>query len=372
MAETLRTNGAEFSVQTEAEPTSERLLIPQADIITVSGPHYVYKTTAAAIAAGKDDDPRNQELQRMLQIQGIDFMPVGQLVRIDTERETGKPFVEAFRYPGERDYYYDTRQEKIMREVRIPHLVVSPTGEFIYETQQPVIVEGRYSGFIGAKVAGEQSGRRYAPKIERVLFWCSDEKELRDRAIERDHGKNPDLTPEQIVELAKERTVHLNQKAQALFGNLVMGQDIFSPNMVTPDGSGGKFLFGKPVYTVVIDTAGKTPHEVAIEFHQKLLENRAIKEVTRDDFSPTQAGESAFQTIRSLTRCEGLVQQYQCNRYGIKTVDLYVGGGLAEQLAACSTDDHANKIRRRVASAFASGIKFSQNGFPPNENSRHI
>ncbi len=364
MAEALRTNGAEFSVQTEAEPISERLFIPQADIITVSGPHYVFKTTAAAMVAGKDDDPRNQELQRMLQIQGIDLMPVGQLVRIDTERETGRPFVEAFRYPGERDSYYDTRQEKIMREVRIPHLVVSPTGEFIYETQKPVIVEGRYSGFIGAKVAGEQSGRRYAPKIERVLFWCSDEEELLFRAVQRDHGKNPDLTPEQVMELAKERTAHLNEKAQALFGNLVMGQDIFSPDMVTPD--------YRPVYTIVIDTAGKTPHEVAIEFHQKLLENRAIKEVTRDDFAPTQAGESAFQVIRSLTRCEGLVQQHQCNRYGVKTVDLYVGGELAEQLAACSTDDHANRIKRRVASAFASGIKFSQNGFPPNGNSRHV
>src|SRR3990167_4609271 len=103
MVEALRTNGAEFSVQTEAEPISERLFIPQADIITVSGPHYVFKTTAAAMVAGKDEDPRNQELQRMLQIQGIDLMPVGQLVRIDTEKETGRPFVEAFRYPGETD-----------------------------------------------------------------------------------------------------------------------------------------------------------------------------------------------------------------------------------------------------------------------------
>lgn len=349
---------AEFHSPKEQEPIPERFYLPQADIITVSGPHYVYKTSAAKVIAGKDSDPRNSEIQERLKVSGLDIRTVGELVRIETELETGKPFLESFTYPEERDRFQDSTMEQIMREVRIPKIIVNPDGEVIQHVQNPVEVEARYAGFFGAKVSKELAGRRYAPNIERVLFYCSDTQEMLTRAVKRDQDKNPDLSPEEIMELAISRDLDVNRKSDYLYHELVLGQNIFSPDMKTPDGD--------DVYTIKIDTAGLEPHEVFAQYHAQLLLRKALREVKRAEFSNTQEGKASFELISSLVTCEALVQEHKCNRYGVQTVDLYIGDKVIEQTPACATNDHANKIKRKLRSAFASGISISMNGFKTN------
>ena len=369
MAEALRTNGAEFSVQTEAEPISERFFLPQADIITVSGPHHTFKTAAAEVVTGRSKDPRNGNIQRQFRIRGIELTEVGRWIRNAVERQTGRPFEDSLMdYSAGLDALIDAEQEKTMRGARIPQLVINPSnGDMSYKTEKPVMVEGRYSGFLGAKVSNELfgRGRKYAPKIERVLFYSSDPQALVKDAAERYLKDNPGsgLTLDELMEIEINRELKIVRKAQATWPKDIMGQDIYDPDMVTPD--------GKPVYTIKIDVAGKTPHQIFEEFFMGLLARQAIVQIKKSDFSDTEAGLEALHKIRSLSRCQGLIQQYHCNRYGEKTIDVYIGDYLNDQIPVCI--EHAGNIkkreRQRFASSFNYGINFSQNGFPPNENS---
>lgn len=161
----------------EEEHTHERdLVIPRFDVLVLVGSSGLYKTTTAEMIAGVNTDPRNKEAQAKFHLDGVPKpYKVGQLVREETEARTGQPFIENFGVPIEDDKRYDEEMRQLMEDARRPRLVVSAEGLRSELRDASIIVEGRYQGFIGADVAEVMSGRKYAPRIERVLFYSSDQ-----------------------------------------------------------------------------------------------------------------------------------------------------------------------------------------------------
>jgi hypothetical protein len=337
------------------------LIVPRFDILTVSGPRGGFKTAVMEMLTGVNTDPRNLEAQAKFHLDGLRHIPLGLLIREEVEAQTGKPFIEDFLVRPEDDKRYDDEQISIMENARRPRLVVIEDELKLELRDAALAIEGRYSGFLAADVAERMAGTRYAPKIERILFYSSSPEEQSKIETKRElkKRKTAHLSPEQLEQLGLLRELELSQKAQRLFPEIVRGQYIFDPNMVTKK--------GKIVYTVIIDTAGKLPPQILEELFRKLKDRNILFEIARKDFAYTSDGENAYEVIKSLSRCQGLMADNPCNRYAIKTLDVYLGRKLQAQIPSCS-NDHSRNIRQRLNMASEHDFTYSKNGFPINQN----
>ena len=88
--------------------TNGEVIIPQFDVLTISGSSGLHKSTIAKMLAGVDMDERNAEAQYKFHLDGVPVpFQVGQLVRADIEARTGKPFIQDFDVPEENDKRID-------------------------------------------------------------------------------------------------------------------------------------------------------------------------------------------------------------------------------------------------------------------------
>lgn len=364
MTETVRTRVKSIIPEQrpiEDEHSTEReIIIPRFDVLVFVGESGLFKTTVAEMMAGVNDDPRNLEAQTKFHLDGVSGpVKVGQLIRAETEARTGQPFIENFGVKIEDDRRYDDGMRQLMAEIRKPRLVVSAEGMNQELREAAIIVEGRFQGFIGAAIAEMMAGRKYAPRIERVLFYSNDDEERRRIEITRELASGAShLTPEELAKLGTDRELELSEKAQLLFPELVHGQYIFDPDMKTRE--------GQDVHTIKIDARGKTPSELAKELYKCLEKRNALFIINRNNFADTPEGESAFRIIKSLQRCQGLLEDNSCNRYGIRTVDIYADNELLVQISACSSD-HARNIQLRITKESEDAFTYSKNGLPVNK-----
>lgn len=351
----------------EAEHMHERdLIIPRFDALIIGGPSGIFKTTTAEMIAGINLDPRNFEAQAKFHLDGVPGpIKVGQWVRAETEARTGQPFIENFEVKIEDDRRYDDEVRQQLENARKPKLVVSSEGISSQLGHAAIIVEGRYAPFIAADVAEVMAGRRYAPKIERAIIYSSNQEERQKIEIARELSRRSGhLSPEELARLGLARELVLSQKAQLLFPELVMGQYILDPDMKTREGN--------EVYTIKIDANKndgtlKSPAELTEELYLKLKERSSIFIINKQDFAETSEGESAYEVIKLLQHCQGLLEGNPCNRYGIRTVDVYSGNDMLVQIPACSSD-HARNIQLRIERESEEGYIFSKNGIPPNRD----
>jgi len=344
----------------EVEHTAERdLIVPRFDVLIIVGSSGLYKTTAAEMITGTNSDPRNAEAQARYHIDGIRKpYKVGELVRAEIEARTGQPFIEKFEVDVEDDRRIDEEARQIIENSRKPRLIITNEGLISELRPAAILIEGRFQGFIGADVEKQMAGRKYAPKIERAIFYSSDDNERRGIEVARELAKgNTSLSEAELAELSNAREISLSEKAQHLFPELVMGQYIFDPQMKTPD--------GRDVFTIKIDAKGKNPEQLTEELHRKLIERNSLLALRRENFADTPEGESAFKLIKSLQRCQGLLEGNSCNRYGIRTVDVYQDQDLLAQIAACSSD-HALNVQTRILREADEGYTFSKNGITVN------
>jgi hypothetical protein len=337
--------------------TNGEVIIPRFDVLTIGGPSGLHKSTVARMLAGVDFDERNAEAQNKFHLDGVPVpFQVGQLIRADIEARTGKPFIQDFNVPEEEDRRIDEGTRNLIENIRKPLLTVTNEGIKAQLRDAAVIIEARYGHFIAADVDEQMSGKKYAPRTERILIYSSDEEERLATEVEREKaGSSSLLSKADLEKLGIAREIELSRKAQLLFPEIVNEQYIYDKLMKTREGNN--------VFTVAVDAKGKKPPELTAEVYKQLYKRGALVVVTLENFADTAEGKSAFALIKDLNRCQGLLEGNPCNRYGIRTLDVYSEDELLVQIAACS-NDHARNIQQRLLKEADEVFHFSRNGIP--------
>lgn len=242
----------------EAAPLKEPTHELTVGAITFSGKSGTGKTTVATALLERLEENTGRE---------IPFIKVGEQIREEVERLSGKPLTGY----GERDLEFDRQLDAKQIE-----LIKNAT------LRNPVLVEGRLSGIL------TDLERRRNPDISAVTILFVGRKDIRAHRIwEREKKRDPSLKLKEVQQYTKERETKDLVRWKKLHPEL-QDKDPFNPANKNAD--------GKPAYDLIVNANKMSVQEVTDHIFNWLLENGYLKEKPEEQ-TETQETEEKVETI---------------------------------------------------------------------------